>query len=43
MHILDGDFDNENCLQNWMAIYTCFETVEYKEISSGRPVSFREL
>ena len=43
MHIIDGDFENEKYLQKWMAVYTCFETAEYKEISSGRPVSFREL
>jgi len=43
MHLIDGDFENGIYLKKWMAIYTCFETVEYKEISSGRPVSYREL
>ncbi len=43
MQIIDGDFEDGKYLQKWMAVYTCFETVEYKEISSGRPVSYREL
>lgn len=47
MTIIDGDLSanadlNKN-VGHWIALYTCFEIVDYREEISGRSVSIQEL